>query len=319
MSTSSASTIAVRRIRLSYTDEDVEPRLLRVTRIALATCDSLPDLWAGDRLFLDELRRRGFTSAPVVWDDPRVDWDSWDVVIVRSCWDYHLKIDRFRAWLDRVADSGRVVINPPALVRWNLHKGYLLDVARAGGRIPATTLLPRGAPGLLREHLTRDGWRNAVIKPAVSASGQSTHLICGHPTDEDERVFAETIASGDVLTQAYVPEVRERGEWSLVFFDGRYSHAALKRAAPGEFRVHIEWGGTVESGEPPTALVEEAQALITALDLHSTYARVDGTDVEGHLVVMELEVIEPELFFDRHPEATARLASAVERVVQSRT
>jgi glutathione synthase/RimK-type ligase-like ATP-grasp enzyme len=305
-------------MRLSYTDEHVEPRLLRMTRIALATSESLPDLWAGDRLFLDELRRRGFTSAPVVWDDPGADWGAWDVVLIRSCWDYHLKIGRFRAWLDRAAGGGRVVINPPALVRWNLHKGYLLDVARAGGTIPPTRLLPRRTPGTLREHLAREGWRDAVIKPAVSASGHSTRLIRGRPTPQDERVFAEAIAAGDVLAQAYVPEVRERGEWSLVFFDGRYSHAALKRAAPGEFRVHIEWGGTVESGEPPARLVEEAQALVTALDLQSTYARVDGTDVGGHLVVMELEVIEPELFFDRHPEATARLTSAVERVVQSR-
>jgi glutathione synthase/RimK-type ligase-like ATP-grasp enzyme len=306
-------------MRLSYTDEHTVPRQLRVTRIALATCDILPELWAGDRLFLDELRRRGFTSAPVVWDDPRVDWDAWDAVVIRSCWDYHLKIDRFRAWLDRAAANGRVVINPPALVGWNLHKGYLLDVARAGGTIPPTRVLPRCTPGTLREHLEREGWRDAVIKPAVSASGQSTRLIRGRPTEEDERRFAETIAAGDVLAQAYVPEVREHGEWSLVFFEGRYSHAALKRAAPGEFRVHIEWGGTVESGEPPARLVADAQALITALDLQSTYARVDGTDVGGALIVMELEVIEPELFFDQHPEAAARLARAVERVLQSRT
>jgi glutathione synthase/RimK-type ligase-like ATP-grasp enzyme len=118
---------------------------------------------------------------------------------------------------------------------------------------------------------------------------------------------------GDVLLQRYVPEVRRHGEWSLVFFAGRYSHAALKRAADGEFRVHIEWGGSVETAEPPRRLVDQAQALIDALDLGAIYARVDGTEVDGDLVVMELELIEPELFFDRHPEATARLADALQR------
>jgi glutathione synthase/RimK-type ligase-like ATP-grasp enzyme len=287
--------------------------------IALATSQDLPDLWAGDRLFLVELERRGCDAAPVVWDDPRAEWEQWDIVIIRSCWDYHLKVDAFRRWLDRVAGGGRIVINPPDLVRWNLHKGYLLDVARAGGRIPPTRVIPRGVSGTLREHLAREGWEHAVIKPAISASGHSTRLVPGRPSDEDECSFADAVAAGDVLAQAYVPEVRERGEWSFVFFEGRYSHAALKRAAPGEFRVHIEWGGTVHTLPPPPALVQQAQDLVDALDLGSTYARVDGTEVDGGLMVMELEVIEPELFFDRHPQAAARLADAVERVLESRT
>lgn len=288
-------------------------------RIALATSWELADLWAGDRLFLQELRRRGFAADPVVWDDPHAEWDRWDAVIIRSCWDYHLKADAFRTWLDRVAAGGPLVINRPALLRWNMHKGYLLEVAGAGGRIPPTTVIRRGEPGGLRDHLRRSGWREAVIKPAISATGHNTRLVRGIPSEEDERAFSEALAAGDVLAQAYVPQVREHGEWSLVFFDGRYSHAALKRAAPGEFRVHIEWGGTVESATPPAPLVAQAQALMDALALDATYGRVDGTEVDGGLMVMELEVIEPELFFDREPLAAARLADAVDRMVQSRT
>lgn len=289
-----------------------------LTRIALATSLDLAELWAGDRLFLEELQRRRFAAAPVVWDDPNAEWNRWDAVIIRSCWDYHLKVDRFREWLDAVSAAGVALINPPDLVRWNLHKRYLLDVARAGGRIPPTTVIPRGAPGLLRDHLDREGWHDAVIKPAVSATGYRTRLVRGQPSDDDEGAFVEAMASGDVLAQAYVPEVAEHGEWSFVFFDGRYSHAALKRAAPGEFRVHIEWGGTVESAAPPPALVVQAERLMDALALGAAYGRVDGTEVDGDLTVMELEVIEPELFFDREPAAAARLADAVERVLESR-
>jgi glutathione synthase/RimK-type ligase-like ATP-grasp enzyme len=286
-------------------------------RLALATSRDLAELWDGDRLFLLELRRRGFDAAPVVWDDAEVDWHGWDAVIIRSCWDYHLKSDQFRRWLDRLSSCVPHVINRPDVVRWNMHKGYLLDVARAGGRIPPTQVVARGERGTLADHLRRAGWADAVIKPAISATGHNTRLVRGRPTDEDERAFAEALAAGDVLAQAYVREVSERGEWSMVFFEGRYSHAALKRAAPGEFRVHIEHGGTVETGEPPPALVEQAQALMDALSLGTTYGCVDGTPVDGDLVVMELEAIEPELFFDRHPRAAARLADAVERVLQS--
>jgi glutathione synthase/RimK-type ligase-like ATP-grasp enzyme len=290
-----------------------------MTRIALATSRDLPELWAGDRLFLDELRRRGFTAAPLVWDDPAVRWEEWDAVLIRSCWDYHLKIERFMAWIEHLAVSGRIVINRPGLIAWNAHKRYLLEVERLGGRIPPTAVIARGTPGDLQSHLARHGWRDAVIKPAISASGYKTRLVRGTAGPDDEAAFREMVLEGDVLAQAYVPEVAEHGEWSFVFFDGRYSHAALKRAADGEFRVHIEWGGTVEDGTPPPALIVQAQGIIDALALGATFARVDGTEYDGDLMLMEIEVIEPELFFDRHPEATARLADAVERVLQSRT
>jgi len=287
--------------------------------VALATSQNLPDLWEGDRLFLAELRRRGNHAEPVIWDDERVDWRAWDCVVIRSCWDYHLKIDRFRAWLDHLEALRVPLINPPNIVRWNMHKGYLLEVARTGARIPATRLVPQGDRRALGDVLRETGWKSSVIKPAISASGQDTHLFEALPTDEEERVYAEIVRGGDVLLQEYVPEVRAHGEWSLVFFGGRYSHAALKRAAPNEFRVHIEWGGTVEHATPPAALVRQAQRIVDALDLHAAYARVDGTDVSGELMVMELELVEPELFFAHHPEAPARLADVVMRVVPSAT
>ena len=281
-------------------------------RLALATSRELPDLWPGDRLLLAELQRRGYVSAPVIWDD-EVRWQDWDGVVIRSCWDYHLKADEFLAWLDTLAAAGVGVVNAPEVVRWNVHKGYLLEVARAGGRIPSTRLAPRGEGLTLRLQLENAGWADAVIKPAVSASGFSTRLVTGAPTSDDEQAYAEMIAVGDVLLQAWVPEVQERGEWSFVFFDRQYSHAVLKRAAPGEFRVHIEWGGTVESAVPPSALVLDAQTLVDSMDLQVAYARVDGTEVDGRLMLMELELIEPELFLDHHPHAAARLASAVLR------
>jgi glutathione synthase/RimK-type ligase-like ATP-grasp enzyme len=288
-----------------------------LTSVALATSRDLRDLWAGDRLFLEELRRRDVHAEPVIWDDDSAEWSAWDCVVIRSCWDYHLKVDRFRAWIDRLEGMRVPLINPPDVLRWNIHKGYLLEVARAGARIPPTRIVAQGDRRPLGVIVRDAGWTASVIKPAISASGQSTRLIDRDPTTGDERAYAEMVAAGDVLLQAYVPEVRAHGEWSFVFFEGRYSHAVLKVAAPGEFRVHIEWGGTVEDVPPPPALVRQARALVDALDLGACYARVDGTEVDGELTVMEVELVEPELFFNHDPDATARLADAVMRVVRS--
>jgi glutathione synthase/RimK-type ligase-like ATP-grasp enzyme len=288
-----------------------------LTSVALATSRDLRDLWAGDRLFLEELRRRDVHAEPVIWDDDSAEWSAWDCVVIRSCWDYHLKVDRFRAWIDRLEGMRVPLINPPDVLRWNIHKGYLLEVARAGARIPPTRIVAQGDRRPLGVIVRDAGWTASVIKPAISASGQSTRLIDRDPTTDDERAYAEMVAAGDVLLQAYVPEVRAHGEWSFVFFEGRYSHAVLKVAAPGEFRVHIEWGGTVEDVPPPPALVRQARALVDALDLGACYARVDGTEVDGELTVMEVELVEPELFFNHDPDATARLADAVMRVVRS--
>jgi glutathione synthase/RimK-type ligase-like ATP-grasp enzyme len=289
-----------------------------MARIALATSRELPDLWPGDRLLLTELRRRGHVAAPLVWDDGGVRWRDWNAVVIRSCWDYHLKADAFLAWLEAVASEGVPVVNAPDVVRWNLHKGYLLEVARAGSLIPPTRVAPRHDVLTLRQQLERAGWAESVIKPAISASGYSTRLVTGDPSSDDERAYADMIDAGDVLLQARVPEVEERGEWSFVFFDRQYSHGVLKRAAPGEFRVHIEWGGTVESATPAEALVRDAGKLVNGLDLPVPYARVDGTEVDGRLMLMELELIEPELFLDHHPEAASRLASAVLRHLTGR-
>lgn len=126
--------------------------------VALATARKVADLWAGDRLLLQELRRRGLRSEPIVWDDDAVDWRAWDVVLIRSCWDYHLQVERFRAWLDRLERDGVRVMNPPALVRWNIHKRYLFDVARNGVRIPPTRVTSRDSGGSLAVEIDDAGW-----------------------------------------------------------------------------------------------------------------------------------------------------------------
>lgn len=282
-------------------------------RVALATCARLPTLTADDHALVEALRARGASVLPAVWDDGGVDWAGFDAVVLRSVWDYHLKPVPFAAWLDRVERAGPRLWNPPTLVRWNMQKTYLAELAARRVPVVATEFVEAGQAVRLQEVLARRGWAEAVVKPALSASAYRTARVAGPVSTEDEVSFAALVSDGGVLVQAYVPEVAAGGEWSLVFVDGAFSHAAVKRPAAGDFRVQSELGGTVEAAAPPADVREAAARVLAEVPRPWLYARVDGVVVRGTFTLMELELIEPVLFLELAPEAGGRLADALLR------
>jgi hypothetical protein len=249
--------------------------------IALVTWRGLPELAADDRLLRDALVRRGVDARAVVWDDPDADWRAFDAIVVRSTWDYHKRIDEFRAWLDRM--DGLPLWNPASVLRWNTHKSYLLDLQQRGIDIVPTLLVPGG--------------QGFIVKPAVSATAFRTER---HETD------------GDVLVQPFVPEVVTDGELSFVFLGRKFSHAVRKRAAGGDFRVQTEFGGSAEPFAPSAELVEQAARIAGTLGDAWLYARIDCVVRDGRLLLMELEAAEPSLFLDA--ESAERFADAITSV-----
>jgi hypothetical protein len=235
--------------------------------IALVTWRGLPDLAADDRLLRDALVRRGVDARAVVWDDPSVDWSAFDAIVVRSTWDYHKRLDEFRAWIDRM--EGLPLWNPPVVLRWNTHKSYLLDLQARGIAIVPTLFVPRG--------------QGFIVKPAVSATAFRT-----------ERHDADV----DLLVQPFVPEVVTDGELSFVFLGRKFSHAVRKRAASGDFRVQTEFGGRTEPFTPSEDLIEQAARIAGTLGEQWLYARIDCVVRDGRLILMELEATEPSLFLD---------------------
>lgn len=266
--------------------------------IALVTFAGIPDLTADDQLLATALHDLGADVRAVVWDDADVDWASFDAVVLRSTWDYHLRIDEFLAWLDRLEACGANVWNPVPVVRWNANKTYLreLDVPQ----VPTVFVARGGDVGaVLRER----GWERAVVKPTVSATAFETHVV-------DVGRASARHATRDVLVQPFVDEIVRDGEWSVLFFGGAYSHAVLKRAKAGDFRVQNDFGGTAERREPPPEVLDGARRILDAAPA-TLYARVDGVAIDGVFTLMELELIEPALFLGQDAEAPGRMARVV--------
>lgn len=275
-----------------------------MTRIALATAQHLPQLSEDDEILYRALLALGHDAAPVIWDSD-ADWRSYDVVVTRSIWDYHLKHARFLEWLDQLDASGACVYNPTALMRWNSDKHYMLELAERGVRVTPTRVMRRGQPGTLMEIALDAGWQRIVVKPTVASTGWQTWQADSPFTAEQEARFQHQKQGMDLLVQEFVEGVRD-GEQSFVFIGGEYSHCALKQAAGDEFRVHIEWGGTVKRVEPPREHVEWAQSVVAAVQEPWMYARVDAVTGADGLVVMELEMLDPELFFAYDDAAVAK-------------
>lgn len=287
-------------------------------RLAFVTFRALPQLSDDDRLAVRDLGKHGVTVESAVWDSPLVDWSIYDAVVLRSPWDYHERADEFEAWLARVERLGVPVWNPPNLVRWNMDKRYLLDLAARGVNTVPTRHIVRGSTVTLAEVLALTGWRDVVYKPAVSASGFRTARLTTGDESAHEPAFATLVREHDVLVQPFLPEVVEDGEWSLVFLGQQYSHAVKKRARAGEFRVQSGYGGSVAADAPRGALIAQAEALVSHLPSPWLYARVDGCETEGQLVLMELELVDPELFLSYHPSAPRRFSAALRQAAAGR-
>lgn len=283
----------------------------RTARTALVTCGEHPALTPDDRLTLEPLARRGFAAEPAIWDAPEVRWEGFDRIIVRSCWDYHHKAAEFARWLDRIGASAVPVSNPVPVLQWNAEKTYLRELEAKGIPVPPTRWVGRNEPCRLADIAASGGQVRSVVKPTVSASAFETWTIGREVTAADEARFQRLVRASGVMVQKFMEPIESFGEWSLMFFAGRFSHAVVKRPQRGDFRVQEEFGGTVDSVNPPRGLIDQASRIVTAAPGELLYARVDGVEIGGVLILMELELIEPALFFHADPKAAERFADAV--------
>lgn len=281
--------------------------------VAFITASFLPSLYEDDRLAATALVARGVNVTPVIWDtsSPQA-LSRYDAVVMRSPWDWFQRRDQFRAFLSSLAAVSTLVFNPPEVLAGFADKRYLLDLARQGVPVVPTVVLSQSELDGIPRMMEEQGWNEAVLKPAFSAGAYDTYRFPRHRAME---VVGEAVSLEDSerwLVQPFVPDIL-RGELSFVFFDGVFSHAVKKVPPSGEWRVQELHGGLVEPIEVSDDEVSQATAMLRKATPSTLYGRVDCVVIAGQLTLMELELIEPELFFRFEPQAASRFADALMR------
>ena len=263
-----------------------------------------------DGLLKSALEKLGLRVGRLSWDDPYFDWTQTQCAVFRTTWDYFERMEAFEHWLNKIEKCTRL-INPAELIRWNLDKIYLKELEEEGLKIVPTRILERTNPGSLIEWQHNLGSDNLVLKPRISAGSFHTYRISSASTmSQDE--FESHCRARAMMLQPMVPSVLMEGEYSMVMIDGKFSHAVQKKAKKGDFRVQDDFGGTVHPYKAAPEEIEFALSCLGKIEPRPSYARIDWVrDAAGRPMLMEMELLEPELWFRQYPKAAKALARAI--------
>ena len=280
-------------------------------KVALITWAGLARGTESEQLLALRLGAHGVDAPMTDWRDPSIDFGAFDLLVLRSPWDYHLREQEFCEWLGGAARRAPV-LNSVQTVLWNRNKLYLRELESRGVEIAPTCFVAGGEQPNQHEMKRVESWTRVVVKPAVSASAYKTWLFEREGLPLPERL-AQLMQGEAFLLQEFIPEVQTQGEISFIYIDGDYSHAVLKLPANGDFRVQKEFGGSARLCSPPPSLVRQANEIADFVPQvrESLYCRLDAVERDGKLMLMELELIEPELFLGLAEGAAERLAEAI--------
>lgn len=277
-------------------------------RCCFLSMDTLDGYTNDDDLAIGPLGDLGWDVETVSWRDTNVDWNGFEIVVIRSTWDYQSDPAAFLEVLQRIESSDALLENSLDIVNWNLDKRYLRDLSKKGVKV-----VPTIWDGVYNEvsfgnWLEETGTDEIIVKPAISATAQHTYRL---RTFDPELV--PVFADRPFLVQPFLDSIVDEGEYSLFYFGGEYSHTILKAPKPKDFRVQEEHGGIITAVEPTDELLNAGRTVFDTISPGPLYARVDLVrDAEGELAVMELELIEPALYLRMDPDSPRRFAAALD-------
>ena len=284
---------------------------------AFLTLEDREGFFIYDHLLREPLASYGWSVDEIPWTRTDIDWGDFDAVIIRSTWDYQKSPQTFLEMLARIESRTRL-FNPLEICRWNLNKRYLLDLESKGVRIVPTEWLLGLKDDSIASHFNSSGESHLVAKPLIGANADDTFVLSSDDNSSWSNAV-DVLGNRELMLQPFLKSISEEGEYSLFYFGGHFSHAIVKRPAKGDFRVQEEHGGSFYSTAPANDILQLGKQTIDALEQTLLYARVDLVRLEtGEPALMEMELIEPSLYFEECAESTTLFAEQFDRIINNR-
>jgi hypothetical protein len=281
---------------------------------AFLTMEDLTGFYAYDSMTFAPLKDLGWTVDEVPWNRPLVNWSQYDAVVIRSTWDYQKQPELFLKTLEEIETAGTALFNPLEICRWNMDKHYLRDLQRKGVSIIPTIWQPS------MKLADFDRWQRdlnsdrLVVKPTIGANADDTFVLSPDKPEELDQA-ARIFNAKPLMIQPFVSSIQTRGEYSLFYFGGEYSHAINKLPKTGDFRVQEEHGGQISSIEPSAQLKAQGQRVLDQLGETLLYARIDFVIWQDYPALIEVELIEPSLYFAYSADSSQRFADALNKMM----
>ena len=281
-------------------------------RVAFLSTDNLEKFFTYDKLLIEPMKNIGWIAEEVSWRNENVNWSDYDSVIVRSTWDYQNDSEKFIGVLEKINCVSHLE-NDLDLMKWNMNKNYLFDLEQNGVKIVDTIWERKFNRNLAHEYFDKLDTDEIIIKPNISANADNTFRLTREKLDKNLGQLEKIFTAREFMVQPFLNSIIEEGEYSLFFFDGKFSHSVLKKPKENDFRVQEEHGGDIQPFKVSSKLILIAENIIKKLSTIPLYGRVDLVRTkENEFALIELELIEPSLYLNKDDQSPAKFVKAFE-------
>ena len=279
---------------------------------AVLTMDNLVESNNEDKLLDQPMLDIGWKTEHVSWRNSSVKWEKYQAVIIRSTWDYQENADAFIQVLSDIENSSVQLLNPLKIAKWNINKQYLKEVSQNGAEIIPTIWVDRFEFDKIDFYFQQFNTKQIVIKPTISANSENTFWIDKATYSDSRDELIQSLNDKQLMVQPFIPAIIEEGEYSMFYFADQLSHCVLKTPKKGDFRVQEDYGSTMTKVQANQGLQKAGIKALQSLPEKVLYARVDLVEYQGSYKLMEIELIEPSLYFNLDETAPKRFVKAFE-------
>ena len=281
-------------------------------KVALLSTDNLENFFTYDKLLIEPMKKIGWIAEEISWRNENVNWNDYDTVIVRSTWDYQNDSEKFINVLEKINGVSRLE-NDLDLMKWNMNKNYLFDLEQKGVKIVETIWEKNFNTNLAHEYFEKLDMDEIIIKPNISANADNTFRLTRDKLNKNLGQLEKIFAAREFMVQPFLKNIIDEGEYSLFFFNGKFSHSVVKKPKENDFRVQEEHGGNIQPFKVSFELILIAENIIRKLSTIPLYGRVDLVRTKKNdFALIELELIEPSLYLNKDDQSPLRFVKAFE-------